>query len=369
MFLVALGIIYIVISFLARRKYSLSWGLIIILLAMGLQTNVPGDYDRYAFAYNEIETDLIDFHSLRSEIGWGYLNYFFSRFVSFKIFIFFLSFFEVCVLARFIKRYTDKRFMFLSGLIFYFSLNMMLFQMKGLRQGLAIEICLIALIYLDRLRGIKQIVFPILIVFLASTIHMSSFLMVPIIVLWIVIQNSKWVSHKCKDTNYILPLLFSCLYFYLFLIKAELIESNKLLLTALNLQGKEGYFAELISIDYNPLITIYGALLVFAVSFFMQQESGFRKFLSLIVLISLYLEMFTFGAGNLFRLTLYYGIISIVVLPNVASFLYRKEHHVLAWLFTGLVISYNFRSFITQTIRNSEDGFDNYTFIFLKLLE
>lgn len=359
MLLVIIGLLYILISFIKRKNYNPYLGWLVVFFVMGLQSNVPGDYDRYEETFIKIANNFENIHELRVELGWGYLNYIFSRILPFPVFVFIISFFEYIILAMFIKKYAYRKFMFLGGLVFFFWLNLMLFQMKGLRQALSTEICLLALMYVDQ----RKSKVPIILVILASTIHTSALLMLPIIVLAIIYTKNKWSLLKARTPKIIFPAILLSLYLLIFFFKKVFIEYIQPKLLLFDLMGYEGYFGELDAIDYNILITIYGAIVVFAVSYVMQSECGFRKYLSILFIISAFWEMFSFGAGNMFRFSLYYSITSIVVLPNVSSYLHFNKHRILAWLFALLVLSYTFRTFITQTIRHSEDGFDNYSLI------
>lgn len=363
MLLIIIGLLYTLISFLNRDKYQPYWGWLIILAIMGLQYSVPGDYDGYEQTFRKVATNSFDMNSIKTERGWTYLNRLFSYFGTFQLLVFAISLFEYYVLAKFIAYYTDKKFLFLSGLIFYFSMYMMIFQMKGLRQALSIEMCLLALMTIDKHSGLKSMLWSIVLVLLASTIHTSSYLMLPVIFCAIILKTSHWVILKADVPNIKYAGIITLSYLCLFWMKKTFIEFIRPWLLSLDLMGYEGYFGSLEIIEYHVLITLYHTCIVFAVSYVMQAEKGFMKFLYIMVIISTFCEMITFGLGSLFRITLALNIVSIAVLPNVSSYLYKNQHRILAWLFAGLVISYNFRTFITQTIRHSENGFDNYSFL------
>lgn len=363
MVLIIIGFIFIIVSLLNRNRYNPYWGLLVVLLVMGLQSNVPGDYDGYEDTYIRLANNIDRIDNLRTEMGWNILCLIFSNVVPFPIFVFLLSLFECLVLAKFIKEYADQKIMFLGALIFYFWINLMLFQMKGLRQAFSIEICLLAVMYAHN----RKLIVPLLLVLFASTVHNSSLLMLPFVFLASIINRKQWKILNATSPKIIYSLIVAGIYLFIFTMKSIYIERVLPLLFSIDLNGYEGYFGELEAVDYNALITLYGAIVVFAVSYVLQAEKGFRKYLSFLFLISAFWEMFTFGAGNMFRLSLYFSITSVVVLPNVSSYLYDHKHHVLAWLFAVLVLSYSFRTFITQTLRHSEDGFDNYSFIIFNL--
>lgn len=364
MVLYILGFVYIFISFVFRKKYNPFWGWLIVFIVMAFQSNVPGDYVSYLTDFIKIAADSYHLDSLQTEKGWNYINYIFSKVANFKVMIFCISLVEYLALASFTKRYALRGFAFLSALIFYFSTNMMLFQMKGIRQGLAVELSLMALMFID-LKGVKRGGFySILLLILSYFIHSSSAIFFPFVFIAILMKKYDWSMFKSSSQNFIFPSVITSIYVLLYIFKVVAIDFIQPLLLGLSLGGSEGYFGEMEFVNYNILITVCGAIFTFAVAYVMQVQNGFLKFLSLLTLIALFMEMFFYGMGNLFRLTLYVGIVSLVALPNVSSYLCMKNHKIAAWIFAGLVIAYFWRGFITQTIYHSYNGFDNYMFLF-----
>lgn len=364
MTLLIVGFMYIFLSYQYRNRYNTYIGLLIILLVMGLQSNVPGDYDRYQSTFNLLSTDNINIANLRTEKGWIYLNLFFAKFGSFQLFVFTLSFIEYFILAKFIRNYTDSKYKFLAGLLFYFSINMMLFQMKGLRQALAVELCLLALMAVDKMNVVKGSIIAFILILISSTMHISAWLMVPFVIGYYFLKNGKILNFNSKNSNILFPSIVTGSYIALYIFKSVFIDYIKPIMMGFDLMGYEGYFGEMDDVTYNLLITLYGAVAIFSISYALQYSKGFNRYLCLIAIVSYFLDMLFMGMGNLFRLTLYINIVTVVVLPNTASIIYKNGYRVLAWGFAFMTLAYAWRTFITQTIRNSVDGFDNYMFLF-----
>ena len=361
MILYILGFFYIAASFLSRKHYNAYLGLLLVLLVMGFQSGVPGDYDSYQENFNYLMFENADASRLRNESGWILLIQFFGNIGSFHFFIFCISLLQYLILARFINLYADKRFRFIAGLIFYFSINMMLFQMKGLRQGLAVDLCVASLICLEK----RKIISSGLIVLVACTFHTSTFLFVPFLLLYALIRDRKLMNELHDKFSVIFPVFATLAYLLLYFSKEVFLDYVEPILLSLNLGGYEGYFGQIEFVTYHPLITIYGCIVTFATSWYLTQTKGVVKYFTLLTLSSLFVELIFFCLGDLYRFSLFYGIFSIVVYPNIASLLHRRGYKLLSWAFAMLCVAYAWRTFITWTIRHSEDGFDNYRFLFL----
>lgn len=361
MILYLLGFFYIAASFLSRKHYNAYLGLLLVLLVMGFQSGVRGDYDGYQSLFNYMSFDNVDLMSIREENGWLILNILYEKLgLSFQTLVFSISLIQYLILAKFINVYADSKFKFVTGLIFYFSINMMLFQMKGLRQGLAVDLCLASIMCLEQRKQIISVLF----VLIAYTMHTSTLLFIPFLLLYVVVRNSNWINRCAERVNLRMPVFITALYLLLFLSKEMFFNYIQPILLGMNLMGYEGYFGKLELVSYHPLITIYGCVVTFATSWYMTQVRGIMRYFSFLTLLSLFIEMLFFGLGDLFRFSLFFGIFSIVIFPNIASLLNNNGKKNLSWAFAMLCVAYAWRTFITWTIRNSPDGFDNYQFLF-----
>lgn len=325
---------------------------------MGFQSNVPGDYYGYQEIYNSISNGLSNFSNYREDVGWLYLNYVIGQIANFKVFILLLSAIETLILAKFIDKYTLEKYRYIAGVLFFFSMNMMLFQMKGLRQGFAIELLLASIFFINDRKYIKSLCVTIL----AVLMHKSSILAIPYLLLF---PFAKKITHSesNRKSGHLVPSILAALYFLLLQFKPLYIDYFQPIFMALDLSGYEGYFGEMSVVTYHILISIYGAIAVYAIAYSLPYLNFTGRYFGFISLIGLFVENFFFGQGDLFRLALYYTIFTIISLPNAATVIYKKNK-LLSLCFIVLCIAYAYRTFITMTIRHSTDGFDNYKFIF-----
>lgn len=358
--LLIIGFIYILLSCLYRKKYNAYWGLLFVLFIMGLQSNVSGDYYSYMEDFYKVSNYSADHSQIRAEIGWYYLMKILSPILNYEMFIFLLSLMEYLILARFINRYLSTPYKFVSGLLFFFYMNMMLFQMKGLRQGFAIELIVASFLLIDS----RKILWGGIMALLALSMHTSSLVIIPLLALFCVTRRYDFWKGDSHLKPRVLPVFITLLYVSMVVNKILLSESLRPMLMFLDLNGYEGYFGEMESNDQHILIYIYGGILVYAVSYYLGFAQGSMKFMAILTIIGQFLGDFLLGMGSLFRLALYYSIFSIIIIPEVANFLYTKKCKTLSLLFVFLCVVYAWRTFMPWVYRVVDDGFYTYKFVF-----
>ena len=327
---------------------------------MGLQCNVSGDYYSYMEDYNKLKLFNADVSQIRSEVGWFYLMKVLSQFFSFEFFVFFISTIEYLILSCFINKYVDKDFRYVAGLIFFFFMNMMLFQMKGMRQGFAIELFLASFMLVDS----KKYLLALSIALLSVFIHKTSIVVIPFLLLIFLSKQFGWCKEELRTFHLFLPIIITTGYIIFILNKLLIIEYLQPIFMALSLMDLEGYFGEMSYTDQHVLIYIYGAVTVFFMSYYLKFAKGNMRVIVILAIIGQFAGDFFLGQGDLFRIPLYYSIFSIVAIPNAASHLYRKKQTKLSFLFVLLCIGYAWRTFMPWVYRPVLDGFYTYRFVF-----
>lgn len=137
------GIILILYSMFSgelTRNYKPIIGFMFTFLIMAFQSNVEGDYMSYMKDFGMGYSRTMDTEPL-----WVLLQMPFYL-LGWQYFIFFMVLFQVWVVYRISKMYASNHYQYLGAILFFFTFGMMLIQMKALRQGLAIEICLLPFI-------------------------------------------------------------------------------------------------------------------------------------------------------------------------------------------------------------------------------
>ena len=174
------GILLIIVSLITEKKYKPYVGFAFILLIMGFQSGVEGDFMAYGTEFDTIgRSQTVDSRTIEDEPVFPYLMKFFTYVAPYWLFVLVLSLFQVFVLERLVSRYAKGPYQFIAAILFFFTFNMMLMQMKAMRQGLAIELMVAAFLLMERKRKKKFPWIPALLAVTAFFSHNSSFVAVP----------------------------------------------------------------------------------------------------------------------------------------------------------------------------------------------
>lgn len=168
-------------SFYANRNRLLVLSLLPIYLLMALKsTSVGADTHQYMLRYEEAER-MLGLVSYKSEFGYNYLGYLFHNLLHFpwQIYLAIVSAFVCIVFGVFIKKYSVN---VLFSAYIHLTIGLFTMSMSGIRQMLAISLCLIGLMILhEKQKEIKSYIFAAILVAIAITIHNSAVCFIPIL--------------------------------------------------------------------------------------------------------------------------------------------------------------------------------------------
>ena len=359
--LVVIGFVYFAMIYFNRKRVSPFLCYLVVFIIMAFQSNVRGDF--YVYADNFLKNNQLCSNWDDLEVGWYWLTRIFG-FSNFSVFYFFVALFEIWTLSVITKKYVPRTYWLLPAVLFFFDMNMMYFQMKGLRQALAIELGALSLYTIGKGVSIKNVILSLGLCLLAFSMHQTALLLVPFVLIYILMSKSNALCSDIKSSAYCLPLIFVALYFVIYLFKVNLVDKLLPLLFQIDLGGMEGYFGEMGSVEYSLLIDLIKGYFIFYVAYNLKYSYGIGRYLTILCLLGLYLDMFLFGMGTLFRIPLYLTIFVIVVYPNIANSLRRNNRKVESAIFILLSIAYAYRTFVTVSMRGMQDGLDSYRFMF-----
>lgn len=177
-------------------------------------------------------------------------------------------------------------------------------------------------------------------------------------------KKFKWWQVELHIKDWLLPVILTTTYVIMIVNKFYVVDYLRPILMELDLWEREGYFSEMDQNTQNVLFYLYGGIVVFAFSYYLKYALGTDRFIVLMALVGQFTGDFFLGQGSLFRLPLYFSIFSIVAIPNVANYLYKKNYRTLSWIFVLLCIGYAWRTFMPWVYRPQQDGFYTYNFIF-----
>ncbi len=382
--ILTVGIILIVLSFLFRNNKSISpcWGFLLVFLIMGFQEGVEGDFMTYKEKFGllarmgreEATEGAFEFGwlILRRIFGWG----------PFWLFVFCISLFQSIVLCKLTKKYCDNRYQYLAAILFFFTFQMMLWQMKALRQGLAIEIMALAFLLIDEKKSFWP---PLLCGFIAFTIHNSSLIIDPFLLVYYFKKNNKEdVQSRSKNrllNSRLFPVYTTAFYFFIYAIKISFLQEYLTPLAFLMMDNtgshmagyldesntKEGLFSLMdLEEGTSPLLVAYDAIIVFVVSWYYQIASSKMRVFALISIIAAFGDMLFYGLGSLPRLFMYYTVFNIIVYPSVCQQINNKYGNMVAFVFVVLLIAYAWKTSVPWMLATEDGRFGTYHFMFLE---
>ena len=375
MIILLVGIILIIYS-IGRKKYSVGVGMLFVLLIMGFQEGILGDYMSYKDTYNSgvVDVGMMGSTAKESEFAYIWTVEHFSKIMNFHWYVLLTSIVQCLAMGLMIKYYADRKYWYFGVLLIFFTFNIMMIQMKAMRQGYAIDMLLMAYFFLGKRRFTWSLVAAVV----AFGFHNSSIIAIPFfVVLWVLMflrrkdkQGAYVPVHVIKQKGFGTALWVAggLLAFYLlkFVVFANYINP---FLEGLDAFAYSGYLDTMEERSVSWWILLYHIVIVFAVTvYYVNEKDLFRKYLALLTILAIFLGIGTFGFGNLMRVPAYFIIFCIVVFPNVAGMLHRSYGKQMALgfvLFNMLYLMYSSVSNMISTDSSSGTGFGAFTFSFL----
>lgn len=375
------GFILILISWLKRDKYTPYLGFAFVFLIMGFQSNVSGDFYTYmeTFIHTQISGNA-NTRTIENEPFYPFLMKLF-RFGPWWLFVALTSLFQTCVIAKFVDKYSNQKYKWVSAIFFFFTFNMMLLQMKAMRQALSIEMMLLAFMLLDFEIGEKgkHKHIPWMSLFLAALAfltHNTSLFMMPILFLfWSAIRNPKGLERLGNSKAF--PWIMVGVYFVIYVSK-ELFFRHYLESWALNLlsntnsnymtyfDGTSNQSFQNFDISTTPLYytIFYGSIIYFTSIVYQKNDARLRVF-CLITLISATSEMLFFSMGSLMRIVMGFSVFYLVVIPYILSYIHRRFGRAFAFGYLILSLIMVMKVTVPWMVQTVDDRFGTYKFVFM----
>ncbi len=379
------GVLLIILSFVFQKSKKIPpyWGFLLVLLIMGFQSNVEGDYMAYMEEFYHLQrTGIVDSRTIEREPLFPYMMLLFS-WCPWWLFLILITFFEVFVLVHFVEHYGTKEYKYAAAIIFFFTFNMMLMQMKALRQAFAIELLVLAFLLIDKenkkdkSRNLRHFPWvPLFLVVLAYFTHNTSLILLPFIVLfW-------WAKRRPKKLDRlgnsgIFPFIILGIYALIVYVK-EIFLSDYLMQIALSSElisnNYSGYFdgSNLAESFVNktvvtpPYLVGFNGVLVYFVARTYQNSNALIRVFCLMSILAAIGEVILFNLGSLPRIVMYFAIFNLVVYPHVASFIRNRYGRAFAHVFLLLILVVAARISLEWMLDTTAgDRFGTYKFIFM----
>lgn len=369
MLIVYLGILLIIITIIRQGKLSPRLGFFTIFMLMAFQSNVEGDFVGYKEAF---ESSIV-FRTADQEPLWQWLNRAFKPlgFLTFNIFI---CAFEISILYRYCKKYASPKYISLAPILFLFTNSMMLIHMKGIRQCLAIEICMLP--FLFDYANIKKpkwlyIFSPL---FVAYLIHNSALLaFIPLALYYIQGRWNIFYSNKKKHSQleFLYPTIVTTIFYIAYFAKKSILYSyiQQIGLWMQASDFRPGGYATLeeTNVDFfnvSWLIILYDALIVFFATWYYTRVNGAYKVIAICGIIASFCDMLFFGMGTMMRVGYFFSIFNIALIPNIAEHIEKRFNLLSAKIFIVVCVGYAIKTTWPSFTSMAPELFGNYKFIF-----
>lgn len=363
MIVLSVGILLIIYSLLSKDKYNLYIAFAFIFLIMGFQSGVEGDFYRYKNAFEHFT--FMEGSIEKKEYFWQYLNYYFQQFTSFHVFICLMSLFECYCVKKFIERFGDKTFIFISAILFFFTMNFMCMQMKALRQGLAVDMCLLSFVMIDN-KDKKSLILAVLLSLASYYTHKSSLICIVFVwCYWLYLRNQIFKNSPITLN----PFHFALAMIVLYIGKKAFLDSY--LIPALALLDDDHYmnyaidFAEYAA-QMNFLAIMYNTIIVSLLAWYIKYASTNERYFVMIAMVGVFVDTLVFATGSIQRLLLYFIFANLVVFPGMAMQIKMQYGKLALWAFLLLIFGYAYKTSSPFFISSDEDRFGTaYKFIFM----
>ena len=344
------NILAVLFAFLESKKLlknGLLFSFVIIFIFLSLRFDYGNDYFGYYKGFQEINRfvnfDLFD-KELHYEPGWIVLCILFKQ-LGFFWMVAFLSFLYCYILYKLIKKYVPLKLYWLSVFICVFSIGNLLTQLSSMRQTLAILIFIISIKFINE----KRIIIFIALILLASTIHNSALLLLPIYFI-------QFVNFKFnKFSGGLILLLYCSLYVFG--------ENIRPLLNSLVASFNEDYLV------YDEKGVLNSGIGLFVLSFFFilvlmkdRQYDGEKALLFKLVTLGFLFAPIGLIIMMFGRVSMYFSVFLIVVYPLVFDSIKSKEIRLAFLVLLVLIIMSSFFDFFESPIW--QDKYKEYHTIF-----
>ena len=364
MFLVTvISLIAVLLSYISKqRKYDSLFKIAFILITYiaCIHYNFGTDYESYYRIYNEINSSFdLKFFSVTEDYGieplWAFLNLVFSTFgdpIGFFMMVAFLNVVQNLIYYKLINKYVDPKNRWLAMLIYLFSTNFYLLNFSMIRQGFAISIVVLSVIYLLEDKYIKSI----LLVFIAGLIHTSAFIILPFLLLRLV---------KMENSKIIVLALWGA--FVVFLMFSSLASSMIFSILGSAIFGGYENYSSTYSGTGLGLGVALDSVAYIATSYILLSDSAkmtySHKIMSILMFVSFVILPFLQYIMILGRIAFYFNVFSIVVLPMVYSCMKIKPIRLICMFIYLFMLCYNYIDFFNPS-HWAYQGFKTYHTIF-----
>ena len=298
----------------SKSNKGLILSALVVMVFGGLRYGYGSDYPSYLRGFLELMNYSFgdDFSSIRTEIGWNYINVLCQP-IGFFGMVFILTAFETIVIYRFIGKYVAPQYHWIANICYTLNTNMMLLGFSMMRQFLAMCIILLAIDNIIK----KKWIIAIIVVFIAGLFHATAFILIPFCFvgyLGDIKDNRKWIP------------FFAIFVLFMYFFGGLVFES--LLPNVLTLAVFNDYGDELGNDDGKSMFSIariYEAGLFTSLMLVYNRHSASERCLDLLNSVGYLLASLITIVSLAGRISLYFGLVGIAVIPSIIKYISNKQ--------------------------------------------
>lgn len=352
-------VLYIIISLIAvffayvsnrnKQKLFLAIAFIIPTVFLAIRYNFGSDYMGYLDYYQTtVQYSLIEsLTATRFEPGWSLICKL-SQPIGFFGLVIVLTFVEMAIFYYLCVKYVPPRYYWLALFLLLLRPTLMLTFSSMMRQTLAVCFGLLAI---DGIIHKKRIL-PILFIFLATQIHNSAYILIPLILL-------SFFSDT-KKVNYLLIALLILFPVVLYFFSDNLMSAFYLLIETDQFSYYDNYVGRESNISFGlgDVINLFLLLMLFL------NNTKFKIEVRMLnVLYTLYIPflLITYVAPMISRLSYYFIVFQMLCFPNLVSV---QKNSSIRTIIVLLIVPYTFYSLYTCYYSEWGHYFHDYITIF-----
>ncbi len=330
-----ISLVAIMLAYLSQRKARdryFEWGFVFLTIIAAIQYGYGSDYMRYydlwdiESASKDVKYLIANFFEQTgwTEPGWKLLNALCGFKNGFFLLVAIISIVENYIYYRLIKDYVSPKWRWLAVFLYVGMDNLYLLNFSMFRQGLTVALFVASIMLLNK----RKIVPAIAIIVLSLTIHLSSAICIPFIILYFMpLRNTKVLA--------ITILIFT---FVIFVFKDLVIEGMKFAFAFEELSKYSGYSRKTLGGIGLGYLLHHIPNFVFIYTLLADRLINNREKKVLVILAfcdMLITPLQFYGAGLAGRLGIYFMAFRVAAIPMVYSAI--KDEGV-RWLFVFLTI-------------------------------
>ena len=293
-----------------KKLYNISFVLVTIIACVhyNFGTDYPTYYEIFLRVNQSYDISSLSFASdLYVEPGWAFINYIFSLFgvpLGFFLMVAVLSIIQNAIYYKLIKNYVTSNFRWFAMAIYLFSSTLYILNFSMMRQGFAVSLVAMALMFLCE----KRFVLSILMNVFAALIHTSALIFLPFLLIR---------KLKLHNTTFILFILWSL--FFVFLLLSPVVAS--VLTYFMHLSFFSGYLGY---INYGTSSLGLGFILqsvpYLLITYMLINKRNYFSYnivlMATLMFVAFVMTPFVVNISLLGRVFYYFTVFSVVVIPN-----------------------------------------------------